>query len=45
MADEPQNEEEYVRLVEQQAQKQENEKVPSHQELIDNYQNASRNFQ
>ena len=45
MAKEPRTSEEYIELVSKQAQQQESEEVPTHQEIIGEYQNTTRNYQ
>lgn len=44
MSKEPQTSEEYLKLVEEQAQDHEDEEIPSHKEIIDNFESAKRGF-
>lgn len=45
MKQEAESAEEYVRLVEEQARAQQDEQVPSHREIIDNFESAKQGFQ
>lgn len=42
---EPASTEEYVRLVEEQAKAQQDEQVPSHKEIFDNFESARQDLQ